>query len=32
MLDLLTRALYAVGIAVVLVMLAVLLCDWEGDE
>lgn len=32
MLDLLTRALFVVGIGVVLILLAVLVCDWEDDE
>lgn len=32
MLDLLTRVLFVAGIGVVLVLLAVLVCDWEDDE
>lgn len=32
MLELLTRVLFVAGIGVVLVLLAVLVCDWEDDE
>ena len=32
MTDLLVRALFVAGIGVVLILLAVLVCDWDADE